>query len=204
MPPSANAQLGFDEAFRYASIFNPTAPVRSDDAAYEQYDGYFQQVLYDYYNPVAILEQNVNDRKDQRVNVALKGTFEIIDGLKVDAFYSIQNQNDNKGSYRDKNSYGTGMDRNGLARRWYDENSFQLFESTINYLTDISGASLQILGGYSHQSFNWQGFSAEGGDFITDAFTYNNLGASKDFNEGIGRSIQLSEYGYTDCFFWPG
>ena len=30
----------------------PTAPVKSDDAQYEQYDGYFQQVLFDYYNPV--------------------------------------------------------------------------------------------------------------------------------------------------------
>jgi iron complex outermembrane receptor protein len=149
-------QLGFDEAFRYASIFNPTAPVRSDDPAYEQYDGYFQQILYDYYNPVAILEQNVNDGNGQRINAALKGTFEIIDGLKVDAFYSFQKHSVSRGSYRDKNSYGTGMDRNGLARRWNEEDSFQLFESTINYLTDISGASLQILGGYSHQSFNWQ------------------------------------------------
>jgi len=180
------SQYGFDNAFRHASIYNPTAPVRSDDPAYEIYDGYFQQVLYNYYNPVAILEQNVNDGKDQRINIALKGTFEIIDGLNLDAFYSIQNQNFQRGSYYDKNSYGTGMDRNGLARRSYNENSFQLFETTINYLTDISGASLQILGGYSYQDVNWQGFSAEGGDFITDAFTYNNLSAAKDFNEGIG------------------
>jgi len=180
------SQYGFDEAFRYASIYNPTAPVRSDDPAYDQYDGYFQQVLFDYYNPVAILEQNVNNGKDQRVNVAIKGTFEIIDGLKVDAFYSVQNQNFARGSYRDKNSYGTGSDRNGLARRSYDENSFQLFESTINYITDISGANLTILGGYSYQDFNYEGFSAEGGDFITDAFTYNNLHAAGDFNAGIG------------------
>jgi len=198
---SRESQLGFDEAFRYASIFNPTAPVRSDDPAYDQYDGYFQQVLYDYYNPVAIMEQNSNDRKDQRVNVALRGAFEIIDGLKVDAFYSIQSQNENKSNYRDKNSYGTGMDRNGLARRWYDENSFQLFESTINYLTDISGASLQILGGYSHQSFNWQGFSAEGGDFITDAFTSNNLGASGDFNAGIGDVYSYQNMSTLAAFF---
>jgi iron complex outermembrane receptor protein len=180
------SQYGFDNAFRQAAIYNPTAPVRSDDPAYDIYDGYFQQVLYNYYNPVAILEQNINEGDDQRINMALKGSFEIIDGLKVDAFYSFQKQNFARGSYRDKNSYGTGMDRNGLARRSYDENSFQLFETTINYLTDISGASLQILGGYSYQGFNWNGFSAEGGDFITDAFTYNNLGAAKDFNEGIG------------------
>lgn len=180
------SQYGFNEAFRYASIYNPTAPVRSDDPAYDIYDGYFQQILYDYYNPVAIMEQNSNDGSDQRINVALKGAFEIIDGLKVDAFYSFQNQNFERGSYYDKNSYGTGMDRNGLARRAYDENSFQLFETTINYLTDISGASLQVLGGYSYQDFNWQGFEAEGGDFITDAFTYNNLSAAGDFNAGIG------------------
>jgi TonB-linked SusC/RagA family outer membrane protein len=195
------SQLGFDEAFRYASIYNPTAPVKSDDPQYEKYDGYFQQVLFDYYNPVAILEQNVNDRKDQRINVALKGTFEIIDGLKIDAFYSIQSQNENKSSYRDKNNYGTGMDRNGLARRWYDENSFQLFESTINYLTDINGASLQILGGYSHQSFGWEGFSAEGGDFITDAFTYNNLSAAGDFNAGIGEVYSYQNMSTLAAFF---
>jgi TonB-dependent starch-binding outer membrane protein SusC len=141
-------------------------------------------VLFDYYNPVAIMEQNVNDGKDTRVNVALKGTFEIIDGLKVDAFYSIQNQGFQRGTYYDKNSYFVGMDRNGRASRRYDENAFQLFESTINYLTDISGASLQILGGYSYQAFNNEGFRTEAGNFITDAFTYNNLNAAKDYKEG--------------------
>jgi TonB-dependent starch-binding outer membrane protein SusC len=180
------SQYGFNEAFRYATIYNPTAPVRSDDAAYDIYDGYFQQVLFDYYNPVAILEQNKNDGKDQLITLALKGTFEIIEGLKVDAFYSVQSQNFQRGRYYDKNSYWTGMDRNGLAAREFREESFQLFESTINYVKDISGVSLTVLGGYSYQGFNYQGFNAEGGDFITDAFTYNNLSAAKDFNEGIG------------------
>ncbi len=195
------SQLGFDEAFRYAAIYNPTAPVRSDDPQYDRYDGYFQQVLFDYYNPVAMLEQNFNDRKDQRVNVALKGTFEIIDGLKIDAFYSIQSQSENKSQYRDKNSYGVGMDRNGLARRWLDQNSFQLFESTINYVTNISGADLTILAGYSNQSFKNEGFSAEGGDFITDAFTYNNLGAAKDFNEGIASVYSYQNSNALAAFF---
>ncbi len=195
------SQYGFDEAFRYASIYNPTAPVRSDDAAYDQYDGYFQQVLYDYYNPVAMMEQNTNEGKDQRVNVALKGAFEIMDGLKVDAFYSVQQQSFARGTYRDKNSYGTGMDRNGLARRSFDENSFELFESTINYVTNISGANLTVLAGYSHQDFNYEGFSAEGGDFITDAFTYNNLGAAKDFNEGIGSVSSYKHSNTLAAFF---
>jgi iron complex outermembrane receptor protein len=46
---------GFNEAFKYAGIYNPTAPVTSTDPAYTRYGGYFQQILFDYYNPVAIL-----------------------------------------------------------------------------------------------------------------------------------------------------
>ena len=195
------SQKGFNEAFRYASIYNPTAPVRSDDPAYDRYDGYFQQVLFDYYNPVAMMEQNSHDHENQRINIALRGAFEIIDGLKVDAFYSIQNRSEQCSQYNDKNSYGTGMDRNGLAMRSYEQNSFQLFEATINYLTDINGANLQVLGGYSYQSFNWQGFSSEGGNFITDAFTYNNLGAAKDFNEGIGDVSSYQNMSTLAAFF---
>ena len=61
--------------------------------------------------------------------------------------------------------------------------------------------ALPVLGGYSYQSFNWQGFSAEGGDFITDAFTYNNLGAAKDFNEGIGSVYSYQNMGTLVAFF---
>lgn len=50
------SQYGFSEAFRYAAIFNPTAPVRSNDTQYTKYDGYFQQIIFDYYNPVSMLE----------------------------------------------------------------------------------------------------------------------------------------------------
>jgi TonB-linked SusC/RagA family outer membrane protein len=196
-----NAKYGFDEAFRYASIYNPTAPVKSTDPAYEIYDGYFQQILFDYYNPVQILEQNINDGKDSRLNVALKAAFEIVEGLTVDAFYSFQNQTEQRGRYYDKNSYWRGMDRNGLAERRYDENSFQLFETTAHYTGKTGGVGYTILGGYSYQKFNFEGFGAEGGDFITDAFTYNNLGASTDFNEGIGDVFSYKNNNTLIAFF---
>ncbi len=183
---SKEAQYGFNDAFRYATVYNPTAPVRSDDAAYDIYDGYFQQVLYDYYNPVQILEQNINEGKDRRLNVALKGAFNITKNLTVDAFYSIQNETFLRGQYYDKNSYWTGMDRNGLAERRMSDNANRLFESTARWTGNVGPANLTVLGGYSYQEFTWEGFSARGGDFITDAFTYNNLSAALDFNNGLG------------------
>jgi len=181
------AKYGFADAFRYASVYNPTAPVRSSDPAYQIYDGYFQQVLYDYYNPVQILEENRNDGKDRLLLMAVKGTYQIMKGLSVDAFYSRQNANYLRGRYYDKNSYWVGRDRNGLAARGFDINMTQLFESSLRWTGDIApSVNLNAVGGYSYQDFQYEGAYAEGGDFLTDAFTYNNLEAALDFANGIG------------------
>ncbi len=183
---SRESDFGFDHAFRHASIYNPTAPVKSDDAAYDIYDGYFQQVLYNYLNPVAILEQNKNEGKDKRINVALKGTFDITKDLTISAFYSVQNENFLRSEYLDKHSFGEGMDRNGLARKSLEEANNRLLETTIHWNEKIGTANLTVLGGYSYQEFEWDGFHAEGGDFITDAFSSNNLEAALDFSNGLG------------------
>jgi len=181
------AQYGFSDAFRYATIYNPTAPVRSTDPAFTQYDGYFQQVLYDYYNPVQILEQNINDGKDRIVNVSLRGSYEVAKGLTLDAFYSLQGSTSLRGQYLDKNSFWQGKDRNGMAERNINSSTSRLFETTAKYNGELSSSiSLSALGGYSYQDFMYEGFSARGGDFLTDAFTYNNLNAALDFNNGIG------------------
>jgi TonB-linked SusC/RagA family outer membrane protein len=181
------ATYGFDDAFRYATIYNPTAPVRSTDAAYSIYDGYFNQVLFDYYNPVQILEENKNDGIDKLLNISLKGTYQLMKGLTVDAFYSLQTTDGIRGTYYDKNSYFVGMNRNGLASRSEDISTNQLFESTVRWTGDvISGANLNVVGGYSYQDFKYEGFYAQGGDFLTDAFSYNNLAAALDFKKGKG------------------
>jgi iron complex outermembrane receptor protein len=196
------AQYGFPDAFRYASIYNPTAPVKSDLPAYDIYDGYFQQVLYDYYNPVQILEQNLNDGKDRLLLMALKGTYQLFKGFTLDAFYSRQNSNYLRGRYYDKNSYWVGRDRNGLAARSFDINATQLFESTARWTGDIASAvNLNAVGGYSYQDFEYEGSYAEGGDFLTDAFTYNNIEAALDFKNGLGNVSSYKNSNKLIAFF---
>ncbi len=196
------SDYGFDAAFRYATIYNPTAPVRSDDAAYDIYDGYFQQVLFDYYNPMAILELNTNKGKNRILNLSLKGTYEIVKGLTVDAFYSTQNTDRLTGVYYDKNDYWGGMDRNGLASRNADNSATRLFESTARYLGDItSEITLTAMGGYSYQDFTYEGFYAQGGDFLTDNFTYNNLEAALDFDNGLGTITSYKNSNKLIAFF---
>ncbi|PZR01129.1 MAG: SusC/RagA family TonB-linked outer membrane protein, partial [Flavobacterium psychrophilum] len=45
----------FPEALRYAALYNPTAPIRFPNG------DYYQAILFDNFNPVAIIDQNVNE-----------------------------------------------------------------------------------------------------------------------------------------------
>ncbi len=183
---SRNEDIGFEEAFRYATIYNPTAPIRSDDPANVIYDGYFQSAAFDYYNPVAILEQNINQRKQNLLLGNIRGDFKLLQNLNVSASYSRERNSDIRGRYYDKNSFWVGRDRNGLANRNTFLGDTELFESTAELNQEFGNIDIRLLGGYSFQEFNFQGFEAEGGNFITDAFSFNNLNAAKDFDDGRG------------------
>ena len=196
------SKYGFAEAVKYASIYNPTAPVTSTDPLYEQYDGYFQQQIFDYYNPVAILNLDNNDGKYSVIDLSLKGTYDITRQLSIDAFYSTQ-MIDLKGArYYDKNEFWRGTVRNGLVEKSYDNARNSLIETVIRYNSNFSGLfNFGISVGYSYQDFTNEGFSSEAGDFITDAFTYNNLGAALDYNNGLGTASSYKSANNLAAFF---
>jgi TonB-dependent starch-binding outer membrane protein SusC len=196
------SQYGFAEPFRYASIFNPTAPVKSSDPEYTKYDGFFQQLLFDYYNPVSILELNTNDGRNRIMNLSLKGTYDILKGFSVEAFYSMQSSSGMGGQYYDKNDYWKGILRNGLASQQEDNSANQLFELTTHYTADLSSSvNIAAIGGYSYQEFVNEGFYAEGGNFITDDFAYNNLSAALDFKNGKGTVTSYKNSNKLIAFF---
>jgi TonB-linked SusC/RagA family outer membrane protein len=197
-----NKQLGHDDAFRYASIYNPTAPVTSTDPAYTQYGGYFQQVLFDYYNPVAILKLDTQNEKDRLLNMSVKGTYEIVKGLDIDAFYSFQTSNKHRNEYMSKYDYFGGMNRNGLATQQDDNSESKLFESTLHYNGDVTSAvNLSALGGYSYQEFVNDESYLQAGNFLTDDFTYNNISAALDWKNGKGTATSFKNSDKLIAFF---
>lgn len=201
---SVDASLGFDQAFRYATIFNPTAPfIRgSSDPQFARWDGYFQQVLFDFYNPVAIIEQNKREEETKTLIANIRGDYNLTENLVFSLFYSQQRSNTIRGEYFDKNSFWTGENRNGLANVRNDEGRDQLFRTELNYDAYFSGnTSLKVLAAYEYQDFTFQGFGASGGDFLTDAFGYNNIGASGDIPNGLGSAFSYKSTNRLVAFF---
>ncbi len=179
--------LGVPEALGFAIRYNPTAPVTEDSLGAEEWGGYFQRDAFGFFNPVAALEQNIRDKKKKRLLFSVKGDYELLEGLKLGAFYSQTSENDLYGEYYSKRSfwtpYATKSDK-GFAARFTDDRFNYLFESTLNYSKEIAGLSLTALAGYSFQDFLDEGHGTRAGGFITDGFGYNNLGAATDVKEG--------------------
>lgn len=197
------SQLGYSDAFKHATIFNPTAPIKMEgNPEYAKWDYYFNQTLFDYFNPVQILEQNKNDGEDQLSNVSLRGTFEVIKGLNIDAFYSLQSSASTLSRYYAKHSFWVGSNTNGMTDKILNKSASQLIESTIQYNGDLtSSVNISALGGYSYQDFTFDGYNVHGGNYLTDRFTYNNLGASFDFKNGIGTAGSYKNSNKLIAFF---
>ncbi len=189
------------EAFRQATIYNPTSPVRSDDPAFDIYDGFFQEVLFNYFNPVAIAEQIDISNERQFTNFNFEGAYDIIPGLTILGRYSQNRETNINNFYADKNSFLTGRDRNGLAGRRTDREFNELIETTLTYSGDADKFYYTILGGYSFQEFIFDGHGASGGDFLTDQFSFNNLGASLDFPNGLGSAFSYKNLNKLVAFF---
>ena len=90
-----NQQNGFSEALRYATLYNPTAPVLAENAPYafngEQFGGYFETLgLFDSFNPVSIANQNINDGKKVEYNYSANFTYSLTDD--IDVHFNAANQ----------------------------------------------------------------------------------------------------------------
>jgi TonB-linked SusC/RagA family outer membrane protein len=191
---SKDAVYGFDDSFRYAIIANPTMPVydnTTDSPTHgAQYGGYAERDIFDFFNPLSISEQNKNDGTDTRFLVSLKAEYDfsdVIPGFSASAFYSEQRESDIRGYFRAKTAKFGGRGGLGDAGRTLDQRTNTLFETTLNYNKAFGSADFTILGGYSYQDFYNEGFGLAGGNFLTDAFTYNNMNTALDFANGLGR-----------------
>lgn len=193
------ANYAFVEAFRYATLYNPTAPTRfaanSTNPLANKYGGYYQEENFDYFNPLAILEQGTNVGSIKGLVLGGRADYKLAEGLTISSSYTIQRENRLFGQYYDSNAYFRGFNRQGLASRTTQDDLSRLFELTGTYQKQLGTANLNILGGYSFQENTFQGFNAENGNFISNDLGFNNLNFGLDLpnaraNMGSYKSLQ--------------
>ncbi len=180
------SNYSFNEALRYAVLYNPTAPIRFDNG------NYYQAILFDNFNPVAILDQNINEGKRKTLNYNAKIDYQLFEGLTLTANYGQQYENTLNGEYYSRASLFRGLNRGGLARRYTSDRSFTLFEAYGTYSKLLGKVNLDLSAGYSFQEDNFEDLFLELGDFPSDILGYNMLEASGDRLSGLASRVNIS------------
>lgn len=180
---------GDPNTFRYAFNTNPTLPIfdLSGSGPGAQYGGYAQREIFDAYNPVALSAQNIHEGKKHAWGSLLRAEIAITKSLQGYLLWSAQGIEDKHGQYSTKTSlYGSGFHRNGLATKTANQSASSTFESGLNFQKKIGGTRFGLSANYFFQILKESGTTVQAGNFLTDAFLYNNLGAALDIANGKG------------------
>ncbi|MBN8652724.1 MAG: SusC/RagA family TonB-linked outer membrane protein [Cytophagales bacterium] len=175
------SDFSFNEALRYAVLFNPTAPIRFENG------DFYQAILFDNFNPVAILEQNINEGKRKTINYNARVDYSLTDNFTLTANFARQFENNFNGAYFSKNSFFVGLNRKGLARRFTSESDFTLFEGWGTYQKEFGKLNFDLTAGYSFQQDNYEEIFIEAGGFQNDRLGYNQIEQAADFAPGGNR-----------------
>lgn len=157
-------------AIRDALLQDPTYPVKAEDGSYT-----FRSVLNQ--NPIEVINTQID----------INETFRNVGNLTLD--YKLTNEltfGTNAGftkEYVARNYYAPkssriGASSGGLASQQKRDNFSKLLETNLSFAKVIDGKhDLNALLGYSFQEFVYTSAYNYASDFISDATTYNNLGA---------------------------
>ena len=197
-----DSDLGEPLVLKYATLFNPTAPIYTEGSSFfpgnsgDPIGGYFETFgLFDSYNPVSIAEQFQVTGGRTELNYNLSLGYDFSDSFDIQLRAAKQSSQNSSRSYVPVTAllYGNALSptRRGSATYGDGTYEFKLYEAFANYSLGSDGFNMNLTGGYSFQQDNYTNRSFSLGDFPGDNMDYSyNIGASQDLlNAGfIGAS----------------
>lgn len=177
---------GWNESLRYATLYNPTAPIYAVDSPYAfngaQFGGYFETLgLFDSYNPVSIINQNLNNGERRTFNYGINLNYKLTGNIT--AYFTHANQSNDYANrvyfrttslWNNNDGYG-GADspvRKGAAEIYEQNSDFQLNELYATWKKNTDNMNLAVTAGYSYQKENFNQVFFALGDFPGDEIDY--------------------------------
>ncbi|RYY55810.1 MAG: SusC/RagA family TonB-linked outer membrane protein [Chitinophagaceae bacterium] len=172
----ANEEFTNYGAFQQAVKLNPTIPVMdpNNPTRFNTLQGF------DTYNPVQDLLARENGADNTYSIVDFNIRLNITKNLNSELKLARQSR-DRLGReyYTSRAAESINNQRTGRARLASEKWADYTLEWLGNYSKNFGKHDFKVVGGYSYQEFNNQGFWAENMDFPSDAFGYNNLDAGE-------------------------
>jgi len=167
-----------DDIIYQAISRNPTDPV------YDSAGGYYQTSrVFNYENPLAVINEVTNNRNAKNFIASLKADFEIIDGLVASVNVGYIRDDITTNYFRPSGLYSSAD--NGFGKKQYTNNSQKVIEITGIYEKVFKSAhNFNALLGYSWQESVTSGFFSQGGDAQSNYAGPDNLAVLNEVNWG--------------------
>jgi len=165
--------------YRQAIWRNPTDRPKDDNG------NWIERPVFQYYNPVAMLEETINHNKANVLLATGRVRIEPMEGMFLGTMLATQRTQFINGYYETHRHFSTTFNGvNGYASRFTSWDVSRNWELTAEYEKDFKDHRFKILGGYNYQDFEYESFNANNRIFPSDAFTYNNLSVGEGLGQG--------------------
>lgn len=173
----------------------PFSPVRNDDSSWFE-----RPTRSQYYNPVSLIEENVDFTKSKRIQATAKASVNIIEGLTYDASLSYQDEQHTHSYYNTSRSM-IAQGAKGKAKRISIENDKKIMEMYFNYDKTFNDVhKVGAMAGYSWEESNDNNaFQVTASNFFNDDLLYYNLGLSNstdrvDYGDKLLSTLRMISY----------
>ncbi len=196
-----------------AAIFNPTFPITVTDPTTQQTSFYEigtgrQSVR----NPVALARQTIDEGETIRTLANVTTSLQIFPSLIAQLNVGSDRSNGQRNVYLPRGG-SVGSEFGGLARQAQRALSNQTLQSLLTWSPTVGNEiDFDIVGGYEYTDFDNRDFGIETRSFVTDALTFNNLGAGSQvqppssFQEQsrLVSFFSRANFGYKNKYFLTG
>jgi TonB-dependent starch-binding outer membrane protein SusC len=169
----------YSTAWRHALIRNPT------DRPYDEEGNYQQRPTREYTNPLSLINEENGEREERTLRIHGTVTLRPVDQLSLSLMTGTTRENELEGQATTFRHVNTVVDgRNGTASRSAGSSLDRILELTGTYANTFGGHNVNLVGGYSYQDNESEGFLASNENFPTDLFSYHALETGIGINEG--------------------
>src|SRR2546426_9363507 len=197
--------------FQNVAVFNPTEPIKVTDATGTHYFeiGTGRQSVR---NPVALAKQIDDFGTSTRTLGNFSAELDLVSGLTGQVNVGVDYTGGERRIYLPAAS-PVGAEWNGLAQQANKDNTTVTLQSYLTLRRQLGDIhTLDVVGGYEFSEYSAAEFGAQAQNFLTDAFSFDNLGVGNTLihpyswatKERLVSFFTRSNYGLKDRYFLTG